>query len=70
VQNLLRAVRPTVGAHLQRAMQILAERRRVAAEQGEEWISGFAPRPARVVPTPAPAPSLPAPPPVPPDTMS
>jgi predicted outer membrane protein len=70
VQNLLRALRPTVAAHLQRAMQILAERRRVAAAQGEEWISGFTPRPEPIVPTPAPAPAQAAPPPTPPDTLS
>lgn len=76
VQNLLRAVRPTVAAHLQRAMQILAERRRVAAERGEEWISGFGPRPVRVMPPaesappiPSPAPS-PAPEPAPSDTIA
>jgi putative membrane protein len=65
LKNLLQALRPTIAAHLQRATQILADRRRAAAERGEPWQSGFdvAPPPvieAPVVPEEAPEDTLPA----------
>lgn len=41
VKNLLTQIRPTIAAHLQRAMQILATRRKEATERGEAWVSGF-----------------------------
>jgi len=43
-RNLMQQIRPTIAAHLQRAMQILATRRKEAAERGEAWVSGFQPR--------------------------
>lgn len=39
--KLLEQARPTLLAHLQRAMQILALRRKQAAERGEAWVSGI-----------------------------
>lgn len=41
IRALLEQVRPTIAAHLQRAMQILAQRRSDASERGEPWVSGF-----------------------------
>lgn len=41
LKDLAVAIRPTLLAHLQRAMQILATRRREAAERGEAWVSGL-----------------------------
>ena len=46
-RTLMQQIRPTIAAHLQRAMQILSIRRKEAAERGEAWVSGFQPRPAR-----------------------
>lgn len=74
-KDLLTAARPTLEAHLQRAMQILALRRQEAQQRGEPWVSGFAtgvpanaqaptttpaPTATREPPTAAPAPSPPA----------
>lgn len=47
IKNLLTQARPTLVAHLQRAMQILSLRRRQAQERGEPWVSGF-PQPGEV----------------------
>jgi putative membrane protein len=41
VKNLLTQIRPTIAAHHQRALQILATRRKEAADRGEAWVSGF-----------------------------
>lgn len=40
LRELLLAARPTIAAHLQRAMQIVAQRRKEAAERGEEYLIG------------------------------
>ena len=45
-RDLMQQIRPTIAAHLQRAMQILSTRRREASERGEAWVSGFQPRAA------------------------
>lgn len=84
-RTLMQQIRPTLAAHLQRAMQILATRRREAAERGEAWVSGFQPReprdtsgllgrpvPGAQPPRPQPQPSEPVPMPLPvpvPDTQ-
>jgi putative membrane protein len=44
VRSLLQQIRPTIAAHLQRGMQILAQRRQDAQARGEQWVSGFQPR--------------------------
>jgi putative membrane protein len=55
-RNLVLAIRPTIAAHLQRAMQLLAQRKRELAERGEAYVSGRAARPA-TPPMTAPAPT-------------
>ncbi|HEX6559228.1 MAG TPA: DUF4142 domain-containing protein [Longimicrobiales bacterium] len=42
LRSLLEKLRPALVAHLQRAMQILAIRRKETAERGEQWVSGLA----------------------------
>lgn len=71
LKTLLEQARPTMVAHLQRAMQILAMRRKQATERGETWVSGIqvatqasqaagAPRPPRdTTSQPAPTPPVP-----------
>lgn len=78
VRNLLMQARPTMVAHLQRALQILSLRRRQAQERGEPWVSGFpqpgdkafATSPAITRPAPAPPPVEPQPVPPPVDTTT
>ena len=41
VRSLIQQIRPTMAAHLQRALQILATRRTEASQRGEAWVSGF-----------------------------
>jgi putative membrane protein len=41
VRSLIQQIRPTMAAHLQRALQILATRRTEASQRGEQWVSGF-----------------------------
>jgi predicted outer membrane protein len=74
IKNLLTQARPTIVAHLQRAMQILSLRRKEAQERGEAWVSGL--QQARDTTYAAPAPvsrpapvDAPAPTPVPADTL-
>lgn len=64
LRNLLAQARPTIAAHLQRALQILALRRREAQERGEPWQSGFQQPAESGVATPAPAATQPQPQPV------
>ncbi len=59
LRALLEGFRPTVLAHLQRALQILAMRRREANERGEPWVSGFEQLQQMREPQPA-APATPA----------
>ncbi|MGQ0814828.1 MAG: DUF4142 domain-containing protein [Gemmatimonadota bacterium] len=56
-RSLLEQLRPTIAAHLQRALQILSARRQQAAERGEPWISGFQQVVREVVATPAETPA-------------
>ena len=59
LKNFFQAVRPTIAAHLQRAQQILTDRRRAAAARGEAWESGFrvrAPQPTEPSEAEAPVP--------------
>lgn len=69
IRNLLTQARPTLVAHLQRALQILSLRRKQAQERGEPWVSGF-PQPgdssfAAPAAPPTPTPSQPQPMPLP-----
>ena len=41
LKTFLQQVRPTIAAHLQRAMEILSARHREADENHEAWVSGF-----------------------------
>jgi putative membrane protein len=41
LKNLLMQLRPTILAHYQRAVQILAARHKYAEENGEAWVSGL-----------------------------
>lgn len=67
LRQLLVAVRPTLAAHLQRAMQIYSLRKKQAAERGEEFVVATPrtapPRPKPSELTPAPVDTAPTPPP-------
>jgi putative membrane protein len=58
LKTLLTQLRPTILAHYQRAVQILAARHKDAEERGEAWTSGLQARP--VQPTPVTTPQQPA----------
>ena len=51
LKTLLTQIRPTILAHYQRAVQILAARHKEAEERGEAWVSGLQAKPAQ--PSPA-----------------